>query len=83
MRAGLIQTPVRCAEKQKVLPTFIHLLGEASCAGITLCGDRGRLTIAFSCPSSAGTRQLKRAVSREIVLLKHHGLAAARRRRRR
>jgi len=81
VRSGLIQTKVSCREKDKAIPAFTHLVREANCAGVVLCNDRGRLSIAFSCSRGEDTRKLKRSVNREMRLLRHHGLAAARRRR--
>lgn len=82
MKAGLIKTTVSCRERDKAVPSFTHLIKQANCAGMTICNDRGRLTVAFSCASGSTSRKLKRSIERELVLFKHHGLAGRRKRRR-
>lgn len=81
MKTGIIKTTAPCSERDKVVPTFAHIIKQANCGGVTIC-DRYRLNVAFSCASSSSSRKLKRAIDREITLLKHHGLAGRKRRRR-
>lgn len=80
MKSGTIKTSAWCDDRDKIAPAFMHLAKEAHCVGIVLCDER-RLAVAFSCPSAAGTRALKRSIDREVKLLRHHGLASRKRRR--
>jgi hypothetical protein len=82
VRNGLIKTRVSCGQARKVAPAFNHLLKEANCGGLTICGDdKKKLVVAFTCPSGKSLRALKRSLEREVQLYRHHHLAGKKRRR--
>lgn len=73
---------ISCDRTEKLIPGIRHIVSEESCrVNSVSCSEFGQnLDVYVKCPSSSMFDGVRRAIKREIELMKHHGVAGKRKR---